>query len=275
MFHGGGGNPGGLKRYSRMDDVADENGFLAVYPAGTGRFRGRLLTWNAGDCCGYAGDREVDDVGFVVAMLQDLAARTPVDRTRVFAAGHSNGGMMSYRLAVEIPERLAAVASVAGSMVVIDPRPSRPISIMHIHSVDDPRALYEGGLGPPFPLTTRRVEHPPVMASIEFWVRYNGSDPEPEVGPLLRGEPGSPGEDHTARLYVYRSGREGSEVAHWKLTGAGHGWPGGRSGLPASVIGPPTDIIDASREIWRFFSRFRRPDAPPLQREGTGGSESR
>jgi polyhydroxybutyrate depolymerase len=81
-FHGGGGTAKGQKEWSGLDAVADREGFLAVYPDGTGRFGRRLLTWNAGTCCGYARTNAVDDVRFVIALLADLAARTLVDHTR-------------------------------------------------------------------------------------------------------------------------------------------------------------------------------------------------
>ena len=82
-FHGGGGTAKGQKEWSGLDAVADREGFLVVYPDGTGRFGRRLLTWNAGTCCGYARANAVDDVGFVLTLLADLAARTPVDHTRI------------------------------------------------------------------------------------------------------------------------------------------------------------------------------------------------
>src|SRR5262249_31377905 len=86
-FHGGRGTAKGQKEWSGLDAVADREGFLAVYPDGTGRFGRRLLTWNAGTCCGYARTNAVDDVGFVLTLLADLATRTPVDHTRVYATG--------------------------------------------------------------------------------------------------------------------------------------------------------------------------------------------
>ncbi|HLX38536.1 MAG TPA: PHB depolymerase family esterase, partial [Candidatus Binataceae bacterium] len=161
-FHGGGGDAEGQSEHTQMNPAADREGFIVVYPNGTGFFRNRLLTWNAGTCCGYAMKNKVDDVGFTFAVLDDLATRISLDRKRVYATGHSNGAMMAYRLAVDAGDRIAAIAPVAGGMVVTDFHPSRPMPIMHFHSVDDPRALYEGGLGPPFPFTTNRVMHPNV-----------------------------------------------------------------------------------------------------------------
>jgi len=150
-FHGGGSNAEAQQRYSGMDAASDREHFIAVYPNGTGR--GRFLVWNAGTCCGRAPLQGIDDVGFVRAVIDDLAKRTPIDRTRIYATGLSNGAMMTYRIAAEAPDLVAAVAPVSGSMVLAQFHPTLPVPVMHFHSVDDPRALYKGGLGPPFPMT--------------------------------------------------------------------------------------------------------------------------
>jgi len=92
-----------------MDATADREGFVAVYPNGTGRGT-RALTWNAGGCCAYAERNNIDDVGFTKALLDDLTSRVHIDRTRVYATGISNGGMMAFRLAVEASDRIAAIA---------------------------------------------------------------------------------------------------------------------------------------------------------------------
>src|SRR5262245_34915919 len=90
-FHGGGGNAPGFQRNAGLDRLADRDGWLVAYPYGTNRlFDARLLTWNAGGCCGYAQDAGVDDVGFALAVIDDVARAAPVDRTRVYATGHSN-----------------------------------------------------------------------------------------------------------------------------------------------------------------------------------------
>ena len=114
-FHGGGGEAAGLQRYAGLDAVADREGFIVVYPFGTGPLPRRLLTWNAGECCGYAMNNNVDDVGFAIAVIDDLARRTSVDANRVYATGHSNGAMMVYRLAAERADRVAAIVPVAGA----------------------------------------------------------------------------------------------------------------------------------------------------------------
>ena len=119
--------------------MADAAGFIAVYPAGTGGLPRTLLTWNTGtDCCGFALEQDVDDVGFLVAVVDDLDSRTEVDSRRVYFTGHSNGGIMAYRIAAEAAERVAAIAPVAGAMMQNEFSPSRAVPLLHIHSVDDP-----------------------------------------------------------------------------------------------------------------------------------------
>jgi polyhydroxybutyrate depolymerase len=252
-FHGGGGHAGNEQEYSLMDRVADREIFVAVYPNGTGLLGKRLLTWNAGTCCAYSVINNVDDVGFVRALVADLARRIPIDRSRVYATGLSNGGMMAHRLAAEALDLVTAVASIAGGMVIPVMKSSRTVPVMHIHSVNDPRALYTGGLGPPFPLTKSQVFHPNIDQMIARWVKHNGCSTEPTV---IDRRFDRDARRHTATRYVYSNCRDGAEVSLWKLTGAGHVWPGGKQNYLESLLGPSTDIIDANTEMWKFFSRF-------------------
>ena len=255
-FHGGGGNAKTQKWYSRMDETADREGFIAVYPNGTGGFGDRLLTWNAGNCCGEAALNRVDDVGFALAVLDDLARRTPVDSTRIYATGLSNGSMMAYRFAAEASDRVAAVAGVAGAMTLLDFAPKLPVAVMHIHSVDDQRALYDGGLGPVFPMANTRVFHASVSSMLTKWLDHNRCSAQGEAAIPIAGS--SADEGHTATRYTWRPCREGTEVVLWKLTGPGHVWPGGQRDFLPLLLGTSSAVIDANREMWRFFSRFRR-----------------
>jgi polyhydroxybutyrate depolymerase len=259
-FHGGGANASLQKWYSRMDEAADRHGFIAVYPNGTGPVPGRFLTWNTGACCGWAALQGVDDVGFAVQVLEDLARRTALDRARAYATGLSNGSMMAYRLAADRPERIAAVAGVAGAAHPASGS-SLPVPVLHIHSADDARALYRGGLGPPFPASATRVFHPPVEETVQAWARRNGCPEHPRLVEFRTGAPRAGEARHTAERYLYSPCREGAEVVLWKLTGAGHVWPGGRQGYLPLLLGAGTTVLDANEEIWAFFSRFRR--APP------------
>lgn len=255
-YHGGGGDPAGYQAYAGLDAIADQEGFLVVYPYGTGVLPRRLLTWNGGGCCGYSVDNDIDDVGFTAALLDDLEDRTRIDRTRVYATGHSNGAIMAYRVAAERADLVAAVVPVAGAMSLPSFAPSRPVAVLHIHSVDDPRALYDGGLGPPFPGTNNREFHQPVMDGVEAWATRNGCAKSPSVVSTRSGEAGSINAGQTATLLSWAECDSGYDVAHWRLTGAGHGWPGRED--VNSLVGPPTTLVDAADEAWSFMQRFRR-----------------
>jgi polyhydroxybutyrate depolymerase len=258
-FHGGGGEAEGFKAYAGLDAVADREGVLVVYPNGSGLLPRRLLTWNAGECCGYAMNNRVNDVGFAIAVLEDLARRTTVDQRRIYATGHSNGAMMAYRLGAERADRIAAIAPVAGAYDLDRFAPARPVAVLHIHSVDDPRALYAGGLGPPFPGTNVRSSHRPVEEGLERWRRHNGCSAQTRVAETRKGTAATGGAAQTATLLMWDGCMPGAQVAHWKLTGVGHGWPGNRRAeLREELIGPPTTLVVAADEIWRFFAPISR-----------------
>ena len=258
-FHGGGGNARTQKWYSRMDKAADREGYIAVYPNGSGGLGERLLTWNAGTCCGMAAVNRVDDVGFVLMLLDDLARKASIDRTRVYAMGLSNGSMMAYRLAAEASERIAAVAGVAGAMTLSSFAPKLPVPVMHIHSVDDQRALYDGGLGPAFPMASTRVFHASVSSMIRMWLAHNHCVGQGEAGIPIAGS--GLDEGHTATRFSWRPCGGGSEVVLWKLTGPGHVWPGGQRDFMPLLLGTSSAVIDANAEMWKFFSRFSRGGA--------------
>ncbi len=260
-FHGGGGNAQVHKWYTRMDETADREGFIAVYPNGSGGIGERFLTWNAGNCCGLSVVGGVDDVGFVLAVIDDLGRRAAIDRTRVYATGLSNGSMMAYRMAAEAADRIAAVGGVAGAMTLARFAPARAVPVMHIHSVDDERALYGGGFGPAFPFTNTRVFHHSVESTIGKWIKHNRCPAQPAATETVAGAAGTQDEGHTATRVAYRPCREGAEVVLWKLAGPGHVWPGGQRDYLPLLLGTSSAVIDANRELWRFFRQYRRATA--------------
>lgn len=280
-FHGGGGNAEHFRQYAGLDVVADREGFIVVYPEGLSRpglLSRRLHTWNSGSCCGYANSEDTDDVGFVVALLDRLSARLPIDPRRTYATGHSNGAMMAYRLAAEAPGRVAAIAPVGGAMLLDDFPLERPVPVLHVHSVDDPRALYHGGEGPPFPFTRARITHNAVEEQLGRWVRLNGCAAEPRVVETRSAPGGRSDTGHTAERLSWSPCTTGANVELWRLAGAGHGWPGptslaARRGFARRrMIGPPSAVIDAAEEAWRFFQQHER-DPHDTGRALTGPAE--
>ena len=260
-FHGAGSNAEVVKAYTRMDKAADRDGYIVVYPNGSSGFQGRFLTWNAGSCCGPAAALQVDDVGFTLAVLDDISKRASVDSTRVYAVGLSNGAMMAYRVAAEASERIAAVAGVAGTMSVAKFAPKRPMPVMHIHSTQDHIARYDGGFGPPATIADTRQFNSSVEDSLRKWLDFDGCSLRPAVVETVAGKAGTPDEAHSAIRRVYRPCREGVEVVLLQLSGAGHVWPGGVRDYMPDLLGTGTAVIDANTEIWKFFSRFRREAA--------------
>ncbi len=251
-FHGAGSNAVQEERYSGMDAAADRDGFVAVYPNGTGR-GARALTWNAGGCCAYAAHNKIDDVGFTRALLDDLASRVRIDRTRVYATGISNGGMMAFRLGVEASDRIAAIAPVEGALMVEPSKPGRPMPLMLFNSVDDRYVPYEGRFG-----RLGRIAHvtpyPPVDEEIARWRGFDGCPARAAVGPTLRGAAGSADADNSATRYEWRPCAGGSKIVLWKLAGSGHVWPG-TSHAP-SWLGRSTTVISANDQMWQFFREF-------------------
>ena len=250
-IHGGGSNAAQERLYTGMDAVADREHFIVVYPNGTGR--AARLVFNAGTCCGAAPMEHVDDVAFIRSVIDDLAKKTAIDRTRVYATGMSNGSMMSYRLAAEAPDLVAAIAPVSGAMVLRQFHPTLAVPIMHFHSVDDPVALYNGGLGLPFPGANSHAINPPVEEQLAKWIAHNGCPATPKIEKRLSGN------GTTATKMVYAPCSSGAPVVFWKLTGSGHVWPG-QTSAAERILGKANLLVDANEEIWAFFRNFtRRP----------------
>lgn len=244
VMHGGGGHAQNAQEMSEMNAVADQEGFIVVYPNGTGRFEYRLLTWNAADnCCGYAHDEQVDDAEFLRELIGQLQEDYTIDPNRIYATGMSNGGMMSYKLACELSEMVAAVAPVAGAFNIADCQPTHPVSVIIFHGTDDQHVLYEGGP------SQESIDGPrtdqPVSAGVDFWTAHNGCTTEPistEVGSIITD--------------TYTDCSTGAEVTLVTIEGGGHAWPGGNRG---SRLGDePTQEINASEVMWQFFESHPR-----------------
>jgi polyhydroxybutyrate depolymerase len=218
ILHGGGGDGASTARTTAMNDTADESGFIAVYPNGYPVGGGRH-SWNAGTCCEPAVSRDADDVGFIRAVLDDLDRLYSVDLSRVYATGISNGAMMSYVLASELSERIAAIAPVAAAMGFDEIESTRPVPVLHIHGSEDRNAPPAGGVGPN---SLAGIVHLPLQDCIQRWVRFNGCSPTPVVSQLP-----DPVEDGTTvRREQYGDCRDRAEVALYLVEGGGHTWPG-------------------------------------------------
>jgi polyhydroxybutyrate depolymerase len=242
-LHGATMNGPMMAWFSGLNRKADEAGFLAVYPNGTGS--NSSFTWNGGNCCGPAVHNQVDDVAFLDALLGDLTRACPVDARRVYATGMSNGAVMAYRLASELSGRIAAVAPVAGTMGTERCQPQRPVSVLHFHGTADEFIPFTGGRGAK---SLYGTNHRPVEDSIRAWVSANGCEETPQLDVLSEG-----GDGLRVTRRTYGAGRDGAEVALVVIEGGGHTWPGQRS--PATSLGRSTRNVSANDLMWEFFRK--------------------
>jgi len=245
VFHGGGSNPRQTVMFTGLDEKADREGFITLYPSGTGRVD-EMLTWNAGNCCGKAMWDNVDDVKFVSAILDAMEREFRHDAKRVFATGISNGGMIAYRLAAELSERIAAIAPVAGPMGMSECKPKRPVPVLHFHGTRDEFAPFEGGRGK---RSLTKTQFNSAQFSIDRWVKANDCSTTPVIDVM----PNHADDGMTVTRYTYGSGRDGAEVVLVKIEGGGHTWPGRES--RAQFLGPSTRDISANDLMWEFFKR--------------------
>ena len=252
VFHGGGGNPESMIRLTGMNTKADEAGFLVVYPFGTGKLANTLLTFNGGECCGYAMDNKVDDVGFIRELLDDLAKVAKVDVDRVFATGLSNGGIMAHYLASELSDRIAAIAPVGGPLMQEAPHNKRPVPVMHFHGTADAFAPFQGGFGKGFLGRNGITKFRSVDHTIQNWVKANGCTTEPEIEPL----PDNAADGMKVTRKTWGGGKAGSEVVLIEIEGGGHTWPGKKPIV--SLLGESTMDISANDLMWEFFQKHPR-----------------
>jgi polyhydroxybutyrate depolymerase len=226
-FHGLTSNAAQQQLWSRLFDETDRRQMIAVHPEGLGA----QPSWNAGACCGFAADTAVDDVGFVDAMLDALAAELCVDPARVYAMGMSNGGFLSHRLACELSDRVAAITSVTGVLGIDECAPTRPVPVLQIHGTEDTLVPYEGN-----------EQFVSVAATVAGWVERNGCTAGPE-------ETFASGD---TRCEAWRGCDAGAEVALCTVEGGGHTWPGG---WPIPALGHTTDEISATAAALDFFEQ--------------------
>lgn len=242
VLHGAGGNASSAARISGFNGKSAGEGFIVVYPNGTGKFRKDVvLTWNSGNCCGYAVDNGVDDVGFVGALIDRLQKDHAIDPKRIFVTGLSNGAMMAYRVACELSHRVAAIGPVAGAMNVQECRPRDPVSVIIFHGTADGHVLYKGGEPKKLFERLRKRIDKPVSYAVSSWVHHNGclSVPEKEeAGRVVR--------------ETYKDGKGGSEVVLYTIQGEGHTWPGGKKGRYPGADEPIKEI-SATDLMWDFF----------------------
>lgn len=263
-FHGGGGNSlagasstcprGDLTDPECLHSVGARSGFVTVYPNGTPGPQGpQQRIWNAGGgedgwaCVGFCRD-DIDEAGYIEAVLDDLASWLVVDADRVYGAGLSNGGAVLHRLACELADRFVAIAPIgAGNQFATSAecRPSRPVAVLHVHGTEDGCWPYEGG---PIVCSNPNNTAPTVSVdqSMAGWVSRN----ECTGGPVTTQGPDRV--DDPIRVEEDRWSGCTALVRHYRVIGGGHTWLGGRQFLPVRVIGPAYPDV-SNEDLWAFF----------------------
>ena len=248
-----------MAQLSNFNREADRVGYLVVYPEGIDHH------WNDGRGVNdYRAHREnIDDVGFLTQLVTHLTGRYSVDRTRVYATGASNGGLMSNRLGCERAEVFAAIAPVIGSMaapIAAHCRPSRPLPVLMINGTDDQLVPWNGDAVRFGKRELGKILSIPALT--RFWAGHNGCAPQPQVEMLPDADP----HDGTrVRRHRYTGCRESASVELYEVQGGGHTWPMGLKYLPEALIGRTSQDIDASRVIVDFFAAHRRSPAAEIR----------
>jgi len=235
-FHGFGSNAIQQEIYSEMNILAETEKFLVAYPEGL------LNSWNVGWVFGTMSD----DVEFTAALIDELIATENIDPDRVYATGMSNGGFMSYRLACELNDKIAAIASVTGSMVpayIPECIPAKAVPVLQIHGTSDETVPYEG-------FATISISMDSLMS---FWTQNNGCD----IDPVIEALPDVTVEDLSAvEKITYQNCEAESEVILYRVIAGEHTWPGANI-----LIGVTNQDISATTEIWQFFKRHTLQNA--------------
>ena len=235
-FHGFGSNSTQQMFYGEFRPILEREGFIVVHPEGTLTPDGQAH-WNVG---GFTGGSTTDDIGLTSAMIDYMSANYNIDQERIYSTGMSNGGYMSYLLACQLGDRFAAIASVTGSMTdstFDDCSPSHTTPIMQIHGTEDYVVMYEG--------SSFSEAIPDVM---NYWVNYNNCNETPIIKEI---DDNNTNDASTVEHYIYKECDNNITNELFKITGGDHSWPG------AFIGGAGTNRdINASEEIWKFFSRF-------------------
>ncbi len=253
VLHGGGGTAMNMVKLTLegFDRLSDQKGFVVVYPEGIDKH------WNDGRNSKVADseNENIDDVGFISALIDNLIKKMSIDPRRVYATGMSNGAIMSYRLACELSNKIAAIAPVAGNIPVnLIPgcSSSQPVSVLAINGTKDPLVPFAGGevTGPFGMKKMGKVLSAP--ESVIFWARKNNCS----MTPLITYEPDINPDDGTLiKKEVYNNGKNNSEVIFYIIEGGGHTWPGGNQYLGENIVGRTNRDINADEVIWSFFEK--------------------
>lgn len=243
VLHGGGGNAAITERMTGFTKKAIKEQFIVVYPNGSSHFEDKLLTWNAWHCCGYAMEKDVDDVGFINAMLKQLIKDYPIDPKRVYVTGLSNGGMMSHRLGIELSDKIAAIAPVISGLFGDEKMPKQAVPAIMINGMLDASVPHLGGApGGRFAKRWRGTHIKPASYQSDFWAKANSCNTtakQQDVGYAVHWKHDCPNQKNV-ELYLVQDN--------------GHAWPGGQAG--SGLGDTPSTSMNATDVIWEFFNEL-------------------
>ncbi|TDW96756.1 alpha/beta hydrolase family esterase [Dinghuibacter silviterrae] len=245
VLHGRLGTGSGMVRLADFRPIADREGVILVYPDGIDR------SWNDGRTSSPAYKKGVDDVDFINRTIDYMAAHYPVDSTRVYVTGMSNGGFMTSRLGDELTKRIAAIAVVAASVDKDEKPATIPLPVLYLQGTKDPLVPFKGG-------AIRGGTILSHQETLDRWVAIDGCDPAPVV--VTRPDSAHDGTTITKQTYTNR--QTGIQVVGITVEDGGHTWPGGWPYLPKAIIGITSRNLDANEAIWEFFRLFRRVSSP-------------
>lgn len=231
-FHGYSSNAALNMNYTGFTAISDTAGFILVHPDGT-LDADNTPHWNVG---GWTIGSTADDVGFTEAMIDEISASYNINSNRVYSCGMSNGGYMSFKLACELSDRIAAIASVTGSMtpqISSACNPSHPTPVLQLHGTSDPTVPYNGS--PTWTLSINDV--------IDYWVGINNCNTTPIITTI---DDNDPSDGTNVEHYVYSGGDNGVTTEHFKVYNGEHDWFGVWGNMD----------INSSIEIWKFFSKY-------------------
>lgn len=248
VLHGAFSTAEEMEKETGFSEFADREKFIVLYPNGMG-IMGMLQHWNAGHCCGKAAKDQLDDVSFLEESIDRVSSVLPIDRSRVYMAGFSNGGMMAYRFAAEKSHALAALAVLGGSIggragpgedIWLPPSPVKPVPTMIVHGTADGAVPFAGGRSPQ---KGGVREYMSVRESLDFWLDSNDCK-DIYVGERLY--------SGVVDIQRWQDCLMGSSVELYTLRGWGHRWPGTLFTKKSKDF----DSFDIVPEIWRFFEKY-------------------
>jgi len=255
-LHGGGGKGRTFDKETTQNTLtmeADKLGLVLVFPEGMDKH------WNDGRTELFKKKKAYDDVGFISKIIDRMIKNYGIDASRVYATGISNGGLMSIRLAIDLTEKIAAIAPVASqlSKVLENKEPSLPIAIMILNGTSDPLIPFHGGAIKLFKFSRSRGEVLSTEATIAHFKTYNKCQEKIERNKL---EDKNPHDGTNVEIEKYSDCQDGTEVILVKVNGGGHTWPGGEQYLKPRIVGVVSKEINASEMILNFFLAHSRKE---------------